>query len=194
MRIRRQLLRESPWIIYIPLWVQWTVINFTGQGSWIGPTVLRQLFSGPTTDLNVIFPVTWTCALISFLLIFFMLIKKTSLLNSLAISSASQFGAAFLFEIAFSLIAKYKFGEQVLPLANTDYVIASLSWLIMTLCGIGFWAKNRLLYIFILIFITGFLVWGIIGFPILSGFPSLFLNYITKISAFCIVTSLFVSE
>lgn len=194
MRTGRQLLRESSWIIYIPLWAQWIVINFTGPSSWIGPTVLRQLFSGPTTDLNIIFPITWTCALISFLLIFFILIRKTSFFNSLAISSASQFGAVFLFEMIFNLIAKYMFGQHALPLSNTDYLIASLSWLIMSLCGIGFWKKNRFLYIFILIFITGFLVWAIIGFPILSGLPSLFLNYITKISAFCIITSLFIGE
>ncbi len=194
MHLSRQFIRINPWLIYAPLWIQWAILNFSGPGAWIGPTVLKQLLLGPRIDLNIIFPVTWTCAISSFIIIFFLLRNRTSLLNLLSISAASQFGAAFLFEFVFSVIARFLFGHHVLPLANKYYVIVGISWLSMSFCGIGFWSKNKFLLAFIGFFIVGFLIWILIGFPILKGIQSVFLNSITKIASFAIITSLYVEH
>ena len=173
--------------------MQWLILNFTGQGSWIGLTVLKQLFGGPTTDLNIIFPITWVSAVFSFFIIFLLLFKRTSLLNSFMIASACPFGAAFLFEFIFSIIAIMIHGHPILQ-CNPCNIVLGVSWLIMSISGIGFWSRNRILYGSIIIFIVGFVTWILIGFPILSGFSSLLLNYITKIASFSIITSLFIER
>lgn len=174
----------------MPLWIQWLILNFSGPGSWIGPTVLKQLLGGPTTDLNIIFPITWVSAVFSFFIILLLLFKRTSKLNSFMIASACPFGAAFLFEFIFSIIALIVHGHPILQ-SNPYGIVLGVSWLIMPICGIGFWSRNRILYGSIIVFIVGFVVWILIGFPILLGFSSLILNYITKIASFSIVTSLF---
>ncbi|MFC1506508.1 hypothetical protein ACFLQ6_05485 [Thermoproteota archaeon] len=189
----KDFFRKHPWSLYIPLWIQWLILNFTGPGSWIGPSVFSALLAGPTAGSNIIFPVTWTSALISFIIIFILLIKHTSLINSIAIASACQFGAAFLFEFVFSLIALTIHGHQILE-GNPYYIILGISWLIMPICGIGFWSVNRYLYLSIAIFILGFIIWILIGFPILSGYPSIILNYLTKIASFSIISSLFIKR
>lgn len=189
----RDFFREYPWAISVPLWVQWLILNFTGVGSWIGPTVFSNLLAGPSGGGNIIFPVTWTSAVISFILIFIFLIKRTSFLNSVMIASACQFGAAFLFEFIFSFIALMIHGHQILE-GNPYYIVLGVSWLIMPICGIGFWSTNRYVYSSIVLFVSGFIVWILIGFPILSGYPSLILNYITKIASFSIITSLFIND
>ena len=171
--------------------MQWLILNFAGPGSWIGPTVLKQLLGGPTTDLNIIFPITWISAVFSFFIILLLLFKRTSKLNSFMIASACPFGAAFLFEFIFSIIALIIHGHPILQ-GNPYYIVLGISWLIMPISGIGFWLRNRILYGLIIIFIVGFVVWVMIGFPILSGFLSLILNYITKIASFSIITSLFI--
>jgi len=174
----------------VPLWIQWLILNFSGSGSWIGPTVLKSLFGGPTTDLNIIFPITWVSAVFSFFIILLLLFKRTSKFNSFMIASACPFGAAFLFEFIFSIITLIVHGHPILQ-GNPYYIVLGVSWLIMPICGIGFWSRNRILYGSIMIFIVGFVIWILIGFPILLGFSSLILNYITKIASFSIVTSLF---
>jgi len=173
--------------------MQWVILNFLGSGSWIGPTVLKQLLVGPTTDLNVIFPVTWASAVFSFLIILFLLSKRTSILNSFMIASACPFGAAFLFEFIFSIVAMMVHGHPILQ-GDPYYIVLGVSWLIMPISGIGFWSRNRILYGSIVVFIIGFLIWIMVGFPILSGFSSLLLNYITKIASFSIITSLFIER
>ena len=59
------------------------------------------------------------------------------------------------------------------------------------LCGLGYWSPNRFFYVSILVFAGGFLIWMLIGIPILAGVPSLLLNYVTKVAAFAAVTSLY---
>lgn len=177
----------------MPLWMQWLILNFLGSGSWIGPTVFTQLIGGPTTDLNIIFPVTWVSAVFSFLIILLLLSKRTCILNSFMIASACPFGAAFLFEFIFSIVAMMIHGDPILQ-GNPYYMVLGVSWLIMPISGIGFWSRNRILYGSIVVFIVGFVIWIIIGFPILSGFSSLLLNYITKIASFSIITSLFIER
>ena len=152
---------------------------------------MKQLLSGPTTDLNIIFPVTWISAVFSFLIIFLLLFKRTSKLNSFMIASACPFGAAFLFEFIFSIIALVVHGHPILQ-GNPYYLVLGVSWLIMPISGIGFWSRNRILDGSIIIFIAGFVIWILIGFPILSGFLSIILNYVTKIASFSVVTSLFI--
>jgi len=187
-------LRKDPWIIYVPLWSLWLILNFTGVGAWIGPTTLTQLLSGPfRTDLNPIFPVTWTSAIASFLFTFSMLVRKTSAFNAFSISAACQFGAASLFESIFGVIAFLVHGHPVFR-GNPYYALMDISWLIMPLCGVGYWSRNRFLYAPIGVFVSGFVLWALIGFPILSGTLSLFLNYVTKIAAFCMITSLFLDR
>lgn len=193
MRRIKQVLLKSPWIIYFPLWALWIVLNFTGPGAWIGPIFLKQLVSGPRTDLNVIFPITWISAVVSFIFIIYFLRNRTSFLNSLAISAASQLGAAFLFEFVFSIIALCIHGHPILE-GNPYYVVIGLSWLVMPICGIGFWSWNQHLQASIGLFVLGFLVWTVIGFPILKGIDSIALNYLTKIASFYIITSLYISE
>ena len=173
--------------------MQWLILNFAGPGFWIGPTVLKQLLGGPTTDLNIIFPITWVSAVFSFFIIFLLLFKRTSLLNSFMIASACPFGAAFLFEFIFSIIALIVHGHPILY-GNPYYFFVGVSWLIMPISGIGFWSRNKILYSSIIVFIVGFVIWIMIGFPILSGFSSLLLNYITKIASFSIITSLFIER
>jgi hypothetical protein len=177
----------------MPLWIQWLILNFSGPGSWIGPTVLKQLLGGPTNNLNIIFPITCVSAVFSFFIILLLLFKRTSKLNSFMIASACPFGAAFLFEFIFSIISLIVHGHPVLQ-GNPYYIVLGVSWLIMPVCGIGFWSRNRILYGSIIFFILGFVVWILIGFPILLGFSSLILNYITKIASFSIVTSLFTKQ
>jgi hypothetical protein len=191
MRLSRDSFRKDPWLLYVPLWAQWTILNFAGPGAWIGPTVLTQLLQGPRTDVNVIFPVTWLSAVTSFAIISFLLPQRTSILNSLAVAAASQFGSAFLYEFVFSLIALLRYGHPILQ-GNTYYVIVGISWLAMLFGGIGYWTRNNVLYTSLVVFILGFLVWILIGFPILEGALSLFLNYLTKIAAFFITTSLYI--
>ena len=188
-----QKFQRCPWIIYIPLWTLWIVLNFTGPGSWIGPTVINQLISGPTTDLNVIFPITWISAVVSFISIIYFLRNRTQLFNSIAISAASQLGAAFLFEFVFSIIALYIHGHPILE-GNPYYIGIGLSWLIMLICGIGFWSLNQHLKASIGLFVMGFFVWSAIGFPILEGVESIVLNYLTKIASFYVITSLYILE
>ncbi|MCK5627163.1 hypothetical protein KAI23_04290 [Candidatus Bathyarchaeota archaeon] len=173
--------------------MQWLILNFAGPGSWIGPTVLKQLLSGPTTDLNIIFPITWVSAVFSFFVILLLLFKRTSVLNSFMIASVCPFGAAFLFEFIFSIVAMMVHGHPILH-GNPYYMVLGVSWLIMPISGIGFWSRNRILSGSIVVFIVGFIIWIIIGFPILSGFSSLLLNYITKIASFSIITSLFIER
>jgi hypothetical protein len=189
----KQTLQRYPWIAYIPLWTLWIVLNFTGPGAWIGPTVITQLFSGPTTDLNIIFPITWISAVVSFISIIYFLRNRTSFSNSLAISGASQLGAAFLFEFIFSIIALCIHGHSILE-GNPFYIIIGISWLIMLICGIGFWSWNRHLQVSIGLFVLGFFIWSVIGFPILKGVDSIALNYLTKIASFYIITSLYISK
>jgi hypothetical protein len=189
----KQMLQRYPWIVYIPLWALWIVLNFTGRGAWIGPTVIRQLISGPTTDLNVIFPITWISAIVSFISIIYFLRNRTSFFNSLAISAASQLGAAFLFEFVFSIIALFIHGHQILE-GDPYYIGIGLSWLIMPICGMGFWSWNQHLKTSIGLFLVGFFIWSAIGFPILKGVDSIALNYLTKIASFYIFTSLYISE
>lgn len=193
MQLSKKSIQRNPWIIYIPLWAQWIILNFTGPGSWIGPTVLKQLLSGPKTELNIIFPITWISAVTSFIIIIIQLKKHISLINSISISAASQFGAAFLFEFIFSLIAFQQYGHPILQ-DNPYYILIGLSWLIMPLTGIIYWSRNKFLYASLFVFIIGFVIWFFIGFPILGGIISLLLNYITKIAAFCIITSLFLKK
>ncbi|WP_455369487.1 hypothetical protein [[Eubacterium] cellulosolvens] len=114
-------------------------------------------------------------------------------MNSFMIASACPFGAAFLFEFVFSIIALIVHGHPILQ-GNPYYFVLGVSWLIMPLSGIGFWSRNRILYGSIIIFIVGFVIWILIDFPILSGFSSLLLNYITKIASFSIITSLFIER
>jgi hypothetical protein len=173
--------------------MQWLILNFTGPGSWIGPTVLKQLLGGPTTDLNMIFPITWVSAVISFFIILMLLFKRTSKLNSLMVASACPFGADFLFGFILSIIALIIHGHPILQ-GNPYYIIQGISWLIMPISGIGFWLRNRILDVSIIVFIIGFVVWVMIEFPILSGFSSILLNYITKIASFSIITSLFIER
>ena len=173
--------------------MQWLILNFTGQGSWIGSSVLKQLLAGPTTDLNIIFPITWISAVSSFFILLLLLFKRTSKLNSFMIASACPFGAAFLFEFIFSIIALTVHGHPILQ-GNPYYIVLGVSWLVMPISGIGFWSRNRVIYISIIIFILGFVIWILIIFPILSGFSSLILNYITKIASFSIITSLFIFQ
>ena len=189
----KKLLRGYPFLLYIPLWMLWIFFNFTGSGAWIGSTVLKQLISGPTAELNIIFPITWMSAIVSFLITIFFLKRRTALVNSLLISGASQFGAAFLFEFVFSIIAFYMHGHPILQ-GNTFYCFIGFIWLIMPICGIGFWSCNNYLLFSIGFFVFGFLVWILIGFPILSDFPSLILNYVTKIASFAIITSLYIQK
>jgi len=189
----KQTLQRYPWMVYIPLWTLWIVLNFTGLGAWIGPTVLTQLISGPTTDLNIIFPITWISAVVSFISIIYFLRNRTSFFNSLAISGASQLGAAFLFEFVFSVIALFIHGHPILE-GNPYYIGIGLSWLIMLLCGIGFWSWNQHVKASIELFVTGFFIWSVIGFPILKGIDSIALNYLTKIASFYIITSLYITE
>jgi hypothetical protein len=177
----------------MPLWMQWLILNFMGLGSWIGPTVLKQLLGGPTTDLNIIFPITWVSAVYFFFMIFLLLFKRTSVFNSFMIASACPFGAAFLFEFIFGIVAMMVHGYPILQ-GNPYYIVLGVSWLIMSISGIGFWSRNRILYGSIIIFIIGFVIWILIGFPILSGSSSLILNYITKIASFSIITSLFIER
>jgi hypothetical protein len=132
-------------------------------------------------------------AIVSFFITIFFLKKQTTLVNSLLISGASQFGAAFLFEFVFSIIAFYRYGHPILQ-GNTYYCLIGFIWLIMPICGFGFWSWNNYLLFSIGIFVYGFLVWILIGFPILSGFPSLILNYVTKIASFAIITSLYIKK
>ena len=75
--------------------------------------------------------------------------------------------------------------------AVTNYLLVGTSWLVMILCGMGYWSPNRFFYVSILVFTGGFLFWILIGFPILAGVPSLVLNYVTKVAAFSAVTSLY---
>ena len=180
-------------MLYIPLWAQWTILNFTGSCAWIGPTVIKQLLQGPRTDLNIIFPVTWISAVTSFIIIFILLTRRTSVLDSLLIAAATQFGTAFLFEFVFSIVALYRYGYPVLE-GNPYYLIAGFSWLVMLLCGIGYWSLNNIFYASAGIFVFGFALWIWIGFPILEGSPSIVLNYFTKIAAFSIVTSLYMGH
>ena len=179
-----------PWVVYGPLWIQWMVLNFAGKGAWIGPTVLRQLFAGPRTELNLIFPVTWTSAVISFIVTILLLSRRTSFLNLFFISAGSQFGASFLFEFVFSIIALVRCGHPILY-GDYYYLLVGTSWLVMILCGMGYWSPNRFFYVSILVFTGGFFFWILIGFPILAGVPSLVLNYVTKVAAFSAVTSLY---
>jgi hypothetical protein len=113
--------------------------------------------------------------------------------DAFSISAACQFGAASIFESVFGLIAFFKYGDPIFH-GNLHYILNDISWLIMPLCGVGYWSRNRFLYTSAGVFVIGFIVWTLIGFPILSGFLSLCLNYITKISAFCIVTSLYLEH
>lgn len=193
MQLSKESIHRKPWMIYIPLWVQWIILNFTGPGSWIGPTVLKQLLSGPKTELNIIFPITWFSAIASFFIIIIQLKKRISLINSLPISAASQFGAAFLFEFIFSFIAFHQYGHPILQ-GNPYYSLIGLSWLIMPISGIIYWSRNKFLYVSTFVFIIGFVIWFFIGFPILEGVISLLLNCVTKIAAFSIVTSLFLEK
>jgi hypothetical protein len=186
----RASLAMRPWVVYGPLWIQWVVLNFAGKGAWIGPTVLRQLFAGPRTELNLIFPVTWTCAVISFIVTILLLLGRTSFLNLFFISAGSQFGASFLFEFVFSIVALVRHGYPILY-GDCYYLLVGASWLVMILCGLGYWSPNPFFYVSILVFTGGFFVWMLIGFPILAGLPSLVLNYVTKIAAFSVVTSLY---
>jgi hypothetical protein len=186
--------RKDPWMIYVPLWSIWLILNFTGIGAWIGPTTLKQLLSGPfRTDLNPIFPVTWTSAVASFSFIFFTLLRKTSAFNAFSISAACQFGAASLFESIFGAIAFLVHGHPMFQ-GNPYYILMEVSWLIMPFCGIGYWSRNRFLYASMGVFVPGFVIWAFIGFPILSGTLSLFLNYVTKITAFTMITSLYLGH
>jgi len=193
MWLARSLLEKSPWVLYVPLWLQWTVLNFTGPAAWIGPTVMKQLLSGPRVDVNVIFPVTWASALASFVIIFLSLRRRTSFLHALSVASASQFGAAFLFEFVFSLAALIIHGHPILE-GNAYHVIVGFSWLVMMFCGVGFWSRNRVLYVSTGVFVLGFILWMLIGFPILEGPLSLLLNYVTKIATFSIVTSIYMCD
>jgi len=193
VRRSRELFRRRPWLLYVPLWAQWATLNFTGPGAWIGPKVMAQLLQGPRTDVNVIFPVTWLSAVASFVIIAFLLAQRTSILNSLAVAVASQFGSAFLFEFVFSLIALLKHGHPILQ-GNAYYVIVGISWLAMLISGIGFWSRNSVLYVSLGVYFLGFLIWILIGFPILEGALSLFLNYVTKVAAFSITTSLYIQH
>jgi hypothetical protein len=187
----QKVVLEKPWIVYVPLWIQWIILNFAGPGAWIGPTVLRQLLSGPRTDVNIVFPVTWTSAVVSFLVIILLLRKRTSIFHAISISAASQFGAAFLFEFVFSIIAFVMYGHPVLQ-GNLYYVLAGISWLVMPLCGVGYWARNKVLWLSIGVFVVGFSLWILIGFPILNGATSIILNFITKLAAFSITTAVYV--
>ena len=186
----RTSLTMRPWLVYGPLWIQWAILNFAGKGAWIGPTVLSQLVSGPQTDLNPIFPVTWTSAVISFITIIILLSKRTSFLNAFFISAGSQFGSSFLFEFVFSIVALIRYGHPILY-GDYYYLVVGASWLVMILCGLGYWSRNRFFYASILAFTCGFLAWILIGFPILAGMLSVILNSVTKVAAFAIVTSLY---
>ena len=186
----RASLEMRPWVVYGPLWIQWMVLNFAGKGAWVGPTVVRQLLAGPRTELNLIFPVTWTSAVISFIFTILLLSRRTSFLNSFFISAGSQFGASFLFEFVFSFVALVRYGHPILY-GDCYYLLVGASWLVMILCGLGYWSPNRFFYVSILVFAGGFFVWMLIGFPILAGVPSLVLNCVTKVAAFAAVTSLY---
>jgi NADH:ubiquinone oxidoreductase subunit 6 (subunit J) len=87
------------------------------------------------------------------------------------IALACPFGAAFLFEFIFSILALVIHEHPILQ-GNPYYVVLGISWLIMPISGIGFWSRNEILDGSIMIFIVGFVIWVLIGFPILSGFKS----------------------
>lgn len=190
MNFNRSFFKAYPCFVFIPLWLIWLGCNFIGPGAWIGPTMLKQLLSGPRSDLNIIFPVTWISAVSSFILITFFLKRETSIFNVIPIAAASQFGSAFLFEFVFSFIALYRYGHPILE-GNSCYIFIGFVWLIMPLSGIVFWSKNKFVFISIGVFSFGFLIWILIGFPILEGILSLILNYITKIASFATVSSLY---
>jgi hypothetical protein len=69
------------------------------------------------------------------------------------------------------------------------YIIAGFSQLIMVPSGIGYWLRNKALYVSLAVFLWGFIVWALIGFPILEGTMSIVTNCITKIAALSITTS-----
>ena len=73
----------------------------------------------------------------------------------------------------------------------TKYLLVGTSWFVMILCGLRYWSPNRFFYVSILVFAGGFLIWMLIGIPILAGVPSLLLNYVTKVAAFAAVASLY---
>jgi hypothetical protein len=62
----------------------------------------------------------------------------------------------------------------------------------MPLCGVGYWARNKVLWLSIGVFVVGFSLWILIGFPILNGATSIILNFITKLAAFSITTAVYV--
>jgi hypothetical protein len=115
------------------------------------------------------------------------------MLNAVIIAAASQFGAAFLFEFIFSLLALFHHGHPILQ-GNPYYILLGISWLSMTLTGVGFWSRNRYLFVSLGILAVGFLIWSLIGFPILVGVLSLALNYLTKIATFSTVTCLYLRQ
>jgi len=64
----------------------------------------------------------------------------------------------------------------------------------MSFSGLGFWTGNPVLYASLGVFVIGFFVWILIGFPILEGTLGVVLNSITKVTTFSITTAAYVKD
>ncbi|MCI4331019.1 MAG: hypothetical protein L3K19_04145, partial [Thermoplasmata archaeon] len=124
------------------------------------------LLTGPAGGgQGPIFPVTWTCAWLSFALALLYLRRGTSLgwLRALAVAAGVPFGATGVFEIAYQITGVL---VQPVPFAHAPLQWAWLaSWTSLGAVTLPFWRLDRRWAWVATTFGAGFVLWGIAGFP-----------------------------
>ena len=168
----------------------WSAGGFSLPQLWLYERTTGELFSGPVAPFTILM----TVVTIAFSVYVLKRVHEKRLLSSVLLAITVPFGGISLFEIVY-LNFPFFVRPSIfnLPVASQ---VELVSWLVLGFSTVRYWRASRLFYLSVAVFCLGFLSWSAIGYPHVyeTANPfheyALFLNVVTKISAFLIFLSL----
>ncbi len=106
-----------------------------------------------------IFPVTISMVWLTFLTVWWR--RRDLGFKGFIVAGCAPFGGAGLYEIAQDAVGQSAFGWRFDPMGLFDLAV----WVAVGLTGVYYWKRGKTTLTLALLFVIGFLAWGLIGFP-----------------------------
>ncbi|MCI4338928.1 MAG: hypothetical protein L3J68_01165 [Thermoplasmata archaeon] len=182
-----------PWPdwIFVPVLILWVVVNFGFYPAYPSFILAVGTFRAHS---NVIFPITWGCALLLFAYGLWLFHRRYALdlVRTVVYAIALSFAATSLFEILYQNVG---IGAGVGNQSLEGQAI-NLSALLLALSSLRFWRLSRPFLMSAVLFLGGWLLWLAAGYPQIYN-PSAGLasegyafNSVLKVGAFVVVALL----
>jgi hypothetical protein len=164
-----QRVRERPEFLFVPFAAFWLLVNVAPWG--FGPSYLYSFYQAFTLQKsNVIFPFTYGVAVVAFIVIWWVLGRRTSLgwARGFLIAGTIPFPGLGAFEIIFQEAGHYLHGPIFVGYALPYVMFSYGSWVVLGLTGVGWWRITWRYWLLLGSTIAGWVAWFALGFPLVN--------------------------